>query len=261
MFMNRVHEQRPKFDSGTIPSQNGSKIGRVHRVHSPRPARAPSALSPAQRLAGRPAPYRALVPAPSCRSPARARLPSVRLPLVPRQPARQLAPVRLPPCAPQHARLRAHSCSRPPARPCPAPCLSVAATVTVLWLGWALYCNTVQPCLALFYCNITQPVAIQFLPLLGSFSAIQNCIAILFSFLLALLAIQSHNTKWAVAHSNYFFFLHAFFFFNFNHNNYYYFQLFPASKKKFTKITKNQFFFHFLGHSNKFIKIYFTHFS
>ena len=40
MFMNRVHKQRPKIDSGTIPSRNGSKIGRVHRVHSLRPARA-----------------------------------------------------------------------------------------------------------------------------------------------------------------------------------------------------------------------------
>ena len=32
--MNRVHEQYPKIDSGTVLSQTGSKIGRVHQVHS-----------------------------------------------------------------------------------------------------------------------------------------------------------------------------------------------------------------------------------
>ena len=38
--MNRVHEQRPKFDSGTVLSQTGPKIDRVHQVHSPgQPAR------------------------------------------------------------------------------------------------------------------------------------------------------------------------------------------------------------------------------
>ena len=41
MFMNRVHEQCPKNDSGKIPSRTGPKTGRVYRVHSPRPARAP----------------------------------------------------------------------------------------------------------------------------------------------------------------------------------------------------------------------------
>ena len=32
--MNRVHEQCPKIDSGTVLSQTGSKTGWVHQVHS-----------------------------------------------------------------------------------------------------------------------------------------------------------------------------------------------------------------------------------
>ena len=32
MFMNRVHEQCPKIDSGKIPSRTGLKTDRVHRV-------------------------------------------------------------------------------------------------------------------------------------------------------------------------------------------------------------------------------------
>ena len=51
-------------------------------------------------------------------------------------------------------------------------------------------------------------------------------------------------------------FLHHFFFFVFHYK--YFFSLFPAAKR-ITKIIF--FFFHFLGHSNKFIKIYFTPFS
>ena len=72
MFMNRVHEQHPKIDSGTIPSQNGSKIDRVHRVHSPRPARVPrpSAQRPG-RTPAMPLPHacRALPRAPAARAP------------------------------------------------------------------------------------------------------------------------------------------------------------------------------------------------
>ena len=52
-------------------------------------------------------------------------------------------------------------------------------------------------------------------------------------------------------------FLHKFFFFIF-HYFFFFFQLFPATRK----ITKNYYyFFHFLEHSNKFIKIYLTPFS
>ena len=91
MFMNPVHEQCPKVDSGKIPSQIGSKTGRVHRVHSPRPGCAPSAqaarLPPSQPCPARSALARALPPA--------------RLPLLPRTPRAPRAP--LPPARPTHA--------------------------------------------------------------------------------------------------------------------------------------------------------------
>ena len=120
--MNRVHEQCPKIDSGTIPSQNGSKIGRVHRVHNPQPACAPLPRTPC-------------APAEPCCAPPR--LPSVLLPCAPRlpvtapqpasarppaparlpMPVRLPRPVRLPPAS--HARpARSRVCSPlPPERP------------------------------------------------------------------------------------------------------------------------------------------------
>ena len=104
--MNRVHEQCPKIGSGTIPSQFGSKTGRVHRVHSPKPARSTPGRSPSAQVAHLPRPT-ARVP---CSAVARLRLrpTAARLPLV-----RALAcasvrtPTRLPPCGPQLPRLRA----------------------------------------------------------------------------------------------------------------------------------------------------------
>ena len=89
--MNRVQEQCPKIDSGTIPSQNRLKIGRVHRVHNPKPARAPRPRAPSACL-------------PCALKP--------RLPHTPRAPRAPTCPVRLR-CA-----------CRSPARPLerPAPC-------------------------------------------------------------------------------------------------------------------------------------------
>ena len=134
MFMNRVHEQRPKIDSGTIPSQNGSKIGRVHRVHSPRPARMPSAqavcLPPSQ-----PCPVRARA---CCRArPARlqhARSPSAQ---------RLLRPAAT--CA-LHARPHAPcALSRAPTT-CPAPLPSVTIQFCIATHFGLLQssCNTIQ---------------------------------------------------------------------------------------------------------------------
>ena len=71
MFMNRVHEQCSKIDSGKIPSRTGPKTGRVHRVHSPRPAQA---LKPRAQRQGRtpraPSPPPAARPALAARAPA-----------------------------------------------------------------------------------------------------------------------------------------------------------------------------------------------
>ena len=124
MFMNRVHEQCPKIDSGTIPSQPGSKIGRVHRVHSPRPACAPSpraCRAPAARLPSAcraPAtPCRARLP-PSCLRAPRAlscRFTRLRAHCAPRLRAQlPAAPTR----APTHACLRAQ---RAPCAPNASP--------------------------------------------------------------------------------------------------------------------------------------------
>ena len=89
--MNRVHEQCPKIDSGTVPSQTGQKTGKVHRMHSPdQPARPCSApIAPPACL---------LSPAPRSHAP----VPCVPAPRVPARPLAQLpvAPARVP-----HARL------------------------------------------------------------------------------------------------------------------------------------------------------------
>ena len=104
MFMNRVHEQCPKIDSGTLPSQNGSKKkGRVHRVHSPRPGREPRprAQRPGRAPAAQPALPRALrarprlLPRPAHLQ--HTRSPSVRCAqLPPARPARALCAQHLP---------------------------------------------------------------------------------------------------------------------------------------------------------------------
>ena len=66
-------------------------------------------------------------------------------PSAPRTPSAQPSAPRTPKAQPR--------AQRPPApsyAPSPVPACRVAATVVVSWLEWALYCNTVQPCLALF---------------------------------------------------------------------------------------------------------------
>ena len=170
MFMNRVHEQCPKIDSGKISSRTGPKTGRVHRVHSPRLARAPSAQ--AARLLRTPRAPRAPLPVvrlclpaarapaarpavgPACRAPRLSHaLPSVRHARH-AQPAPHARPAQRP-CA---CLLVEHALAR--ARLLPTPCACVAATMTVLWLGWALYCNTVQP---------SQPKSLQYNPHLSQY--------------------------------------------------------------------------------------------
>ena len=125
------------------------RLPRTPSAPAPRLTRTPSAPAPRLPLT----PMRPLRPAPAhccrlrvpacCRSPAcacpraHARLPALRAPYcLPCLPARAQLPLRVP-AAP----------SAPAQRPT-VPC--VAATVTILWLSWALYCNTVQPCLAPF---------------------------------------------------------------------------------------------------------------
>ena len=109
-------------------SQNGSKMGRVHRVHCPRSAKAPRPRAArAQRLpASRPAPCRPPMSAPSCRSPACARPPApVRLPLARASarlqracPCHARAPSALPHAPAAAARPSAPARAPVPQRPC-----------------------------------------------------------------------------------------------------------------------------------------------
>ena len=154
--MNRVQEQCPKIDSGTIPSQNRSKIGRVHRVHNPKPARAPRPRAPsaclpcalAPRLPHtreRPARQSALC---ACATPA------ARLPLA---HASARAPAARPSThapAPQKARLRLLHAQFGPA---PTACAPLGRVVA--WLGTVSQYSPALPLpsshnTALLYCNI-----------------------------------------------------------------------------------------------------------
>ena len=177
MFMNRVYEQCPKIDSGKIPSRTGQKTGRVHRVHSPRPTRAPRPracrpASPAPRTPRAPAP----VAARACRPCARSRL----------SPQLLARPSALP----------AHPAARPvpacaPSTPCRAPSvLSPLSQYKILYCDTASYpipCNTTQElsnCIATqFSCN-TIPPAIQTSVLQYTSSTLQPL---------------SHNTKFCIA--------------------------------------------------------------
>ena len=257
MFMNRVHEQRPKIDSGTIPSQNGSKIGRVHRVHSPRPARAPSAQ--AARLP-RPCCARLARPALRCRAP------------LPRAAAARRCPQALPPRLPLPRALPAarHACraqpSAPrtpspaplrlpvrPARPCGRACCPAPA---VSWLGWPLYCNTVQPCpcstvaIQFFYCNTNSqpnPAAsmaihssvLQHNPTLqASFSAIQKLYSNIIFFPLSLPCNTISQYKLCSSH----FQISAPNFFFVFYYKYIYFFIYFQKLENSLKITKINFF-------------------
>ena len=125
-------------------------------------------------------------------------------------------------------------------------------------------------------CNTIYCIAIQLPALQPSSLQYKNCIAIQFStptqlaihFILQYKTYPNCNTilflqyNWAVA---YFKFLHQFLFFFFSFfiiyiyiYIYIYSNYFQQLEKSLKKIT---FFFHFLEHSNKFIKIYFTPFS
>ena len=207
MFMNRVHEQRPKIDLGTIPSQNGSKIGRVHRVHSPRPARAPSAQAAClPRLA---ACCRALLRA--CRLPSS---PNARTPVPPaacRLRAPAPAHLRAPPSA---ARLlvcpsqRPTHAQRPAASPAPAcallraqpsacvPCRCYSGRI-VAWLGTVLQYSPALPSPLLtiqLYCIATQIELAYAAIHLSPLTVLQYSL---------LSQHLSCNKKWAVAHQNF----------------------------------------------------------
>ena len=127
--MNRVHEQCPKIDSGTVPSQTGSKQAECTECTARWPAarlgcapRPPSRLCPV-RPAARPYPASCVLaalrtprePAPACLSSPRA--PAL-APLRAQRPYARTAPA---------GRPSARSPARPaPLRPCPAPRLASA---------------------------------------------------------------------------------------------------------------------------------------
>ena len=153
MFMNQVHEQRPKFDSGTIPSQNGSKIGRVHRVHSPRPARGPRPLAPYAPNACLPHALRACAPPVARLQLARASpAPAACAPSMRAHPP---AHMRLPPACVPHARQPAH-----PA-PCPTPC---HGPMTVLQYSTSLRQSQYSFYIATQSSPLPANIAIQFCP-------------------------------------------------------------------------------------------------
>ena len=116
--MNRVHEQCSKIDSGTVLSQTGSKQAECTKctAHWPSSTLRPCAL-----------------PRPAC------------LCCLPPTSAHQCRSCRAPTCAPAcPAPVRAQ---RPHALAACAPIAPAAHLLAVSWLGWALYRNTVQPCL------------------------------------------------------------------------------------------------------------------
>ena len=224
-------------------------------------ARAPTCLLPVRLPLARPAVCGVSARAPAAPTPARAPACTPRAHAVP-LPAHAL---RTQPLAPRAPRLRAQRLpAQRPARPAPAPSAPPARLLAVSWLGWALYRNTVQPCLCptvaihlsvlrynpafpAFSYNSVNCIAIQFqanTPILqynptAFFSAIQ----------ISVLQYNSHSLKydWAVAHSKsapYIFF----------------FQLFLAIGKIIKKHQKLFFFSIFNNTSNKFIKIYFSPF-
>ena len=177
--MNRVHKHCPKIDSGTIPSHNGSKIGRVHRVHTPRPAQAPrphAPRAPAAPAAARPcaccsAPAAArLLPRACCCAPAR---PPREPPRCCRLPAERastaLRALSRPPTARPAQRPSAHACAPacaccapvPPAsalatRPAPpvrAPSAPPAPSACSCSHNTILYCDTLWPPAAILQYN------------------------------------------------------------------------------------------------------------
>ena len=145
--MNRVHEQCPKIDSGTVLSQTGSKTGRVHQVHS--------LLAQQHAQAARP-----------CRAP---RL----LPRAPRGPARAVrrhpAPARP---APAHSQRPPSALACAPILYCDTNCLPHALFTTIHQgvLQYSahkpstrsqynkLYCNTISSAANCLYCNTLDPL-------------------------------------------------------------------------------------------------------
>ena len=157
--MNQVHEQCPKFDSGTVLSQTESKTGRVHQVHS--------LLAQQHAQAARRAPR-------SC-------APHTCLPRAPRAPAcavrQRPAPAR--PTPKRAQRLRASACAqRLPSAPtctpslyCDTNCLPRALFTTIHQsvLQYSahqpstrsqynkVHCNTVSSAASCLYCNTLDP--------------------------------------------------------------------------------------------------------
>ena len=172
MFMNRVHEQCPKIDSGKIPSRIGPKTGLVHQVHSPgqpaRPGRTPAA------------PCRA--PATAC--PARGQHPHARAAcaccLPPARPASAGAVAHVPAClrAPAPALLRTPPAASPsptPSAPMRAPAAFSAVSWPVLRHSPAAHCSNCHNTIfvlryklpaakppAIQSCNTTEPSSLQY---------------------------------------------------------------------------------------------------
>ena len=106
-------------------------------------------------------PPAAYAPRASCAPlPRRCRAPAARV------PSHAYAPAAARPCCLRTLALRLHACPARPSRAC-APSRGPSApraraccpALAVSWLGWPLYCNTVQPCpcstvaIQFLYCN------------------------------------------------------------------------------------------------------------
>ena len=252
--MNSVHEPGSRTMSKNLTqekyrvktSQKQAKCTECTALGQPaRQSCAPNALSRAQRPAAR-APR-------SAAARLRLRLPSVRLSGAPRQPAsppvlaRLLAPVSVPPCAPQHARPartstlalraparaparptggparpspRAHACARPSARPStPAQRLAFLSQY-----NFVLRHNFVS-------CSL------QYI----------KCIAIQFQAKAPILQYNFHSSLPCFLQYNFYIAIQIFLFFFFNYYYYYYYySIISISMKNHQKSLKINFFFHFL---------------
>ena len=177
--MNRVHEQCPKIDSGTLLSQTGSKTSRVHQVHS--------LLAQQHAQAARP-----------CRNPRMraSRAPGLRAVSTPRQLPR--APHT---CCRRRPAPAAVQAPAPCARARPAPLLAhpvCIAIQTAFLMPFSLqytrvYCNTI-PISPAPGRNIINCIEIQFLQQPAASIAIHltHCTPLLLQYNPPLLHIQGH---------------------------------------------------------------------
>ena len=244
--MNRVREQCPKIDSGTVLSQTGSKQVECIECIACWPS-----STPRPRARPRPAPACRAPPAPAC---------SARLPCEPRAPHRVMGLAGH--CITIQSSLALLSCHNIVRLYCNTNNPLLCNTTPPSLQYKPVYCNTKFSSPA-FSCDTLEPIAIQFYPAYctlycNTMQPLQYIFPLGCNTIKPLLAIQSqpcntifffHNIIWAVAQKR---FLHYIFFFHLS--------FVPATGKYKKKISTFFFFFHFPEYSNKFLKIYFIHF-